>query len=141
MTRCIVLPVVVIGLLPLAGCVVVDVDDCCDVVVRQDDVTIAEIDAASDLFSDVHKHDAYIAIAKRPDLTCAAQLRLAKAAFGLFSDTNKVHVLQTLIQNPCMCESTKAQILGDLHRLFSDTDKRRILEAFNRRTQPLVPSV
>ncbi len=108
---------------------------------RADDSTvIAEIDAASRLFSDSDKTDVYMAIARRPHLSGKAQNHLVRSAMrNIFSDTSKESVLLAVIENPCFNDAGKKAVLSNLNSLFSDSRKKRVLKAINDREMQLPP--
>ena len=96
--------------------------------------TIAEIDAAGELFSDSDKRDMYKALAARQGMSGEEQAYLVGAVFGkLFSESSKKEVLLTLIKNPEFTCSAKGAILANINKLFSESDKKSVLEAINDR--------
>ncbi len=96
--------------------------------------TIEEINAAGKLSFDTHRRDAYMRIAKRPELSDAAQVHLVKAVFkNLSFEHFKRDVLMALISNPCFSPAGRQAILTQLDRLFFEPTKTEILEAISRR--------
>ena len=98
------------------------------------DVVIQEIDAVGKLFFEPDKRDAYMRIAKRPDLHDEAQVHLVSAVFdNLFFEPMQRDVLMALISNPCFSPAGRQAILSQLDRLFFEPTKTEILEALSRR--------
>jgi hypothetical protein len=98
------------------------------------DVVIQEIDAAGKLSFDPHRRDAYMRIAKRPDLHDEAQVHLVSAVFDNLSfEPMKRDVLMALISNPCFSPAGRQAILSQLDRLDFEPTKTEILEAISRR--------
>ncbi len=98
------------------------------------DGTIEEINAVGKLSFDPHRRDAYMRIAKRPELSDAAQVHLVKAVFkNLSFEHFKRDVLMALISNPCFSPAGRQAILTQLDRLSFEPTKTEILEAISRR--------
>jgi hypothetical protein len=124
-----------------AGCVGVTVrhrsaaDPGASVPVRPgDEVTLAEIDAASRLNMNVSRATALKAIASRPTLSPAAQVALVDSAYGrLDLESHRVSLLQAVIANPGFCDAAKHRIVTQLHRLAFSSHREEILASLNRR--------
>jgi hypothetical protein len=98
------------------------------------DGTIEEINAAGKLSFDPHRRDAYMRIAKRPDLHDEAQAHLVSAVFDNLSfEPMKRDVLLAIISNPNFGPAGRQAILSQLDRLFFEPNKTEILEAISRR--------
>ena len=124
-----------------AGCVVVGSRKGCPehhegetVIYPSHSETIAEIDAAGELFSESNKRDMYKTLAVRQGMTGEEQAYLVAAVFGkLFSESSKKEVLLTLIKNPEFTCSAKGAILANINNLFSESNKKSVLVAINNR--------
>ncbi|MHC4543442.1 MAG: hypothetical protein ACYTDW_00630 [Planctomycetota bacterium] len=98
------------------------------------DGTIEEINAVGKLSFEPHRRDAYKRIAKRPELSDAAQEHLVNAVFDNLSfEPMKRDVLMALISNPCFSPAGRQAILSQLDRLSFESTKTEILEAISRR--------
>ncbi len=98
------------------------------------EATLAEIDAVCRLKSDSAMYEGLKAIARRPDLSKAAQVRLAKPAIEkLYSPADKEEVLLILIKNPSFSHEAKMEILAYIEKLPEET-KIKVLSAINNRT-------
>jgi hypothetical protein len=123
----------------LAGCTVVVHEEQRhprkpDVVHAPPDSVIQEIDAVGKLTFEPHKRDAYMRIAKRPDLHDEAQEHLVNAVFDNLSfEPWKRDVLLAIISNPNLGPAGRQAILSQLDRLSFEPYKRDILEAISRR--------
>lgn len=124
----------------LTGCVVVVHDEKRhpprepDVVRIPSDVVIQEIDAVSKLTFEPSKLDAYMRIAKRPDLHDEAQVHLVNSVFdNLDFEPSKHNVLMAIISNPSFSPAGRQAILSQLDRLDFEPTKMQILEAISRR--------
>jgi hypothetical protein len=105
-----------------------------DVVRVPPDAVIQEIDAVGKLSFEPHKRDAYMRIAKRPDLHDKAQAHLVNAVFDNLSfEPWKRDVLMALISNPGFGPAGRQAILSQLDRFSFEPYKRDILEAISRR--------
>ncbi len=102
--------------------------------VPADGSTIAEIDAVGLLLSESRKREAYVDLARRPDLSAEAQVRLVAAARDrLLSPSAKEEVILSLIGNPEFCGESKAMILNNLRMFLTDSAKARVLAAIRNR--------
>ena len=139
MKRVLLNPVMILAALWLTGCTVVVHEQRRhprkpDVVCVSADGTIEEINAIGKLSFDPHRRDAYMRIAKRPELSDAAQVHLVKAVFeNLSFEPMKRDVLMALISNPCFSPAGRQAILSQLDRLSFEPTKTEILEAISRR--------
>ena len=105
-----------------------------DVVCVPADGTIEEIDAVGKLTFEPSKLDAYMRIAKRPDLHDEAQVHLVNAVFdNLDFEPSKHNVLMAIISNPGFGPAGRQAILSQLDRLDFEPTKTEILEAISRR--------
>ncbi|MHC4397959.1 MAG: hypothetical protein ACYS1A_20135 [Planctomycetota bacterium] len=83
-----------------------------DVIRAPADGAIEEINAVGKLSFEPHRRDAYMRIAKRPDLSDAAQVHLVNAVFDNLSfEPMKRDVLMALISNPCFSPAGRQAIL------------------------------
>jgi hypothetical protein len=97
------------------------------------EATIAEIDAVSKLKSDSAMYGGFKAIARREDLSIAAQVRLGRlAAEKLYSPADKEEVLLLLIKNPSFSHEGKMEILTRIDKL-PEENKIKVLGAINNR--------
>ena len=140
MKRVLLNPVMILAAFWLTGCMVVVHEDKRhlphepDVIYVPADGVIEEINAAGKLSFDPHRRDAYMRIAKRPELSDAAQVHLVKAVFkNLSFEPMKRDVLMALISNPCFSPAGRQAILTQLDRLSFEPTKTEILEAISRR--------
>ena len=139
MRRILLKSIMVLATLWLTGCVVVVHDEKRhprkpDVVRVPSDVVIQEIDAVGKLSFEPHRRDAYMRIAKRPDLHDEAQVQLVSAVFDHLSfEPMKRDVLMAIISNPCFGPAGRQTILSQLDRLDFEPTKTEILEAISRR--------
>ena len=139
MRRILLKSIMVLATLWLTGCVVVVHDEKRhprkpDVVRVPSDVVIQEIDAVGKLSFEPHRRDAYMRIAKRPDLHDEAQVHLVSAVFDHLSfEPMKRDVLMAIISNPCFGPAGRQTILSQLDRLDFEPTKTEILEAISRR--------
>jgi hypothetical protein len=98
------------------------------------DSVIEEINAVGKLSFEPHRRDAYDRIAKRPELSDAAQVHLVNAVFDNLSfEPFKRDLLMALISNPCFSPAGRQAILTQLDRLSFEPNKTKILEAISRR--------
>jgi hypothetical protein len=98
------------------------------------DAVVQEIDAVGKLSFEPHRRDAYMRIAKRPDLHDEAQEHLVNAVFDNLSfEPSKRDVMMALISNPNFGPAGRQAILSQLDRLSFEPYKRDILEAISRR--------
>ena len=98
------------------------------------DVVIQEIDAVGKLSFEPTKLEAYMRIAKRPDLHDEAQVHLVSAVFdNLDFEPSKHNVLMAIISNPSFGPAGRQAILSQLDRLDFEPTKMEILEAISRR--------
>lgn len=135
---------VVLGLV-LGGCesqdvvVVIDPQDVplppgAEVVVVDDQVAIAEIDAAAGQSFDSSRRDMLQRIARRPNLGAAGQVHLVKTTFRCLDfESSQVGVLMTLIDNPALRRDAKLAILDHLPQLTFDSSRTRVLRALDKR--------
>jgi len=139
MRRILLNSIMVLAALWLTGCMVVVHEDKRhprkpDVIYVPADGVIEEIDAVGKLSFEPHKRDAYMRIAKRPDLHDEAQEHLVSAVFDNLSfEPWKRDVLMALISNPSFGPAGRQAILSQLDRLSFEPYKRDILEAISRR--------
>ncbi|MHC4070182.1 MAG: hypothetical protein ACYSR8_11540 [Planctomycetota bacterium] len=140
MKRVLLNPVMILAAIWLTGCTVVVHEHKShpphepDVIHVPADGVIEEINAAGKLSFDPHRRDAYMRIAKRPDLSDAAQVHLVNAAFDNLSfEPMKRDVLMALISNPCFSPAGRQAILTQLDKLSFEPTKTEILEAISRR--------
>lgn len=105
-----------------------------DVIVIDDEATIAEIDAARQLSFSSDRAEHLGRIARRPDLGPAAQAYLVDSAHDALSfEDQKVSVLTTLIKNHTFCVEAKSRVLDRLDELKFNSNKKSILSALDRR--------
>ena len=98
------------------------------------DVTLSEIDAVSQLSFDSGKLDAYKDIAARPQLSAPAQAYLVQRALDDLSfESSRLVVVQTLIKNPDFLAEGKQAILDNLTAFSFDSSKQSVLTALNKR--------
>jgi len=105
-----------------------------DLLLIDDNATIAEIDAARqlDLSSDRAEHLGLIA--RRPDLGPAAQTYLIDSAHDALSfEDQKVDVLTTLIKNPTFSAQAKSRVLERMNELKFNSNRKTILSALDRK--------
>jgi len=131
----------------LPGCIVIgshhhhhkcDVDEC---VHLEGDPIFAEIHAASRLGFDSSRTEALMNIARRPDLSPAAQVYLVRTVIRRVSfDNSRQALLLALIKNPAFSHDAKRCILGHLGHLKFDSTKTAILKAMQNRPPPEVPA-
>ncbi len=100
----------------------------------EDSPTLAEIEAAAKLDFEGNRLSALSAIAQRPNLSPAVQVRLVNAAYAsLGFDGNKLRLLQAIIANPSFCNPAKENILVQLNKLGFEGNRTAILDAINQR--------
>ena len=124
--------VLVLGLacICMQGCILVHTEREC--VCEQHDSTIHEIDAVGKLNFDSSRRSGYERIAKRQDLSDAAQVHLVNAVTKRLNfESSRVSVLMALIKNPCFSEAGETAIFRRLDRLHFDSNKARILKAIS----------
>ena len=105
------------------------------------DTVIAEIEAVCRLVSEADRHDLLVRIAGRPNLSPAAQARLAKVASDrLVAEANRKDVLLTLANNPSLHDEGVRAILAAIDSLVSESSRREVLDAIGRRqARPPIP--
>ncbi|MDH4238288.1 MAG: hypothetical protein OEW48_01870 [Phycisphaerae bacterium] len=139
MKRVLLYPVMILAAIWFTGCTVVVHEERRhprkpDVICVPADVVIEEINAAGKLSFEPHRRDAYMRIAKRPNLHDAAQEHLVNSVFNNMSfEPWKRDVLMALISNPCFSPAGRQTILTQLDRLSFEPYRRDILEAISRR--------
>jgi hypothetical protein len=105
-----------------------------EIVLVDDEATIAEIDAACALSFSSDRAEHLSRIARRGDLGPAAQVCLVDAAYDVLSfEDQKVNVLTSLIKNRTFCAEAKSQVLARLEELKFNSNKKSILSALDRK--------
>jgi hypothetical protein len=100
----------------------------------EDRELIAEIDAISALNFQSSRADALRSIARRSDLTPAAQVHLVNTTLSkLDFENSRSAVLRALIQNPSFSRAGKEAILSQLEKLSFENSRTAILKAINER--------
>ncbi len=143
--KCWVGMVAMLGLTMLAGCIVslgshshhehgCYIEDCLP---SEGDPVFAEIHAAGRLGFDSSRVEALTNIARRPDLTPAAQTYLVRTTMLRVSfESSKQALLMALIKNPAFSHAAKRCILRHLSHLKFDATKTAILKAMRKRPAP-----
>ena len=105
-----------------------------DIIVIDDQATIAEIVAARSLNLSSDRAEHLGKIARRPNLGPAGQAYLVDSAHDALSfEDQKVSVLTTLIKNPTFCAEAKSRVLDRLDELKFNSNRKSILSALDRR--------
>lgn len=105
-----------------------------DIIVIDDEATIAEIDAARELSFSSDRAEHLGKIARRPNLGPAAQAYLVDSAHDALSfEDQKVSVLTALIKNHTFCAEAKSRVLDRLDELKFNNNRKSILSALDRR--------
>ena len=117
-------------------------------IVDDSEITIAEIDAADNLFMESDKTACYKRIAGREGIGSEAQVYLVRAACNkLFMESGKEKVLLVLIDNRSFSNPAKSEIFKNLNKLFMESSRSRVLKAISDRgtlvpvVEPLVEEV
>jgi hypothetical protein len=99
-----------------------------------DAATVAEIDAAARLSFDSSRLQVLSRIAKRGDLSPAAQVHLVNVGYRSLSfEDSKVALLRSVIANPAFCDTTRHAIVTQLGSLSFDNNKQAVLNELNNR--------
>jgi hypothetical protein len=123
----------------LTGCVGVSIGsrrppDPPVVIASADAATAAEIDAAARLSIDSARLEALSRIAKRGDLSPAAQVHLVNVGYRSLSlEDSKVALLRSMIASPAFCDTTRHAIVTQLGSLSFDNNKQAVLNELNNR--------
>ncbi|NLH18319.1 MAG: hypothetical protein GX455_17225 [Phycisphaerae bacterium] len=94
--------------------------------------TILEIDAVGNLKSDSAKHDGFVTLSKRDNLSADEQVYLVRKALkGLYLDEDKEEVVWNLIDSDRFSCAVKKEILLLLNQFKSDESRLAILQKLN----------
>ena len=103
--------------------------------------TILEIDAVGNLKSDSAKHDGFITLSQRENLSPEEQVYLVrKAVKSLYLDEDKQEVIENLIDSDLFSCAVKKEILLLLGQLKADETRLAILQKLNDTDACLDPS-
>jgi hypothetical protein len=99
-----------------------------------DVATLAEIDAAARFTFDSDKVDILQDIARRPNLSPEAQIRMVRVACSALTfDSSKVDLLTAIVKGPSFCEPVRHAIVSQLECLTFDSSKSSVLRAVSHR--------
>ena len=94
--------------------------------------TILEIDAVGNLKSDSAKHDGFITLSQRENLSPEEQVYLVrKAVKSLYLDEDKQEVIENLIDSDLFSCAVKKEILLLLGQLKADETRLAVLQKLN----------
>ena len=94
--------------------------------------TILEIDAVGNLKSDSAKHDGFVTLSQRDNLSPEEQVYLVrKAVKSLYLDEDKQEVIENLIDSDQFSCAVKKEILLLLVQLKSDQSRVAVLQKLN----------
>jgi hypothetical protein len=103
--------------------------------------TILEIDAVGNLKSDSAKHDGFVTLSQRDNLSPEEQVYLVrKAVKSLYLDEDKQEVIENLIDSDQFSCAVKKEILLLLGQLKSDQSRVAVLQKLNETAACLDPS-
>lgn len=94
--------------------------------------TILEIDAVGNLKSDSAKHEGFVTLSQRDNLSPEEQVYLVrKAVKGLYLDEDKQEVIENLIDSDRFSCAVKKEILLLLGQLKADETRLAVLQKLN----------
>jgi hypothetical protein len=94
--------------------------------------TILEIDAVGNLKSDSVKHDGFVTLSQRDNLSAEEQVYLVRKAMkSLYLDKDKQEVIENLIDSDQFSCAVKKEILLLLGQLKSDQSRVAVLQKLN----------
>ncbi len=96
------------------------------------ETTILEIDAVGNLKSDSAKHEGFVTLSQRDNLSAQEQVYLVRKAMkGLYLDEDKQEVLSNLIDSDRFSCAAKKEMLLLLNQIKADETRLSILQQIN----------